>query len=94
MDVVARGDTFDLLLSDIGLPDGSGVDVVTRLRDVEGVVWFVPNGQVTRIGNKSQQWSRALLDVAAQCAPASARVTWYEGIAEIPHFNPDLGDDQ
>jgi len=37
---------------------------VTRLRDVEGVVWWVPNGQVTRIGNKSQQWSRALLDVA------------------------------
>jgi len=37
--------------------------------------------------------NRALLDVAAHCAPASARVTWYEGIAEIPHFNPDLGDD-
>jgi len=37
---------------------------VTRLRDVEGVVWWVPNGQVTRIGNKSQQWSRALLDIA------------------------------
>jgi moderate conductance mechanosensitive channel len=37
---------------------------VTRLRDVEGVVWWVPNGQMTRVGNKSQQWSRALLDVA------------------------------
>jgi moderate conductance mechanosensitive channel len=37
---------------------------VTRLRDVEGVVWWVPNGQVTRVGNQSQQWSRALLDVA------------------------------
>jgi moderate conductance mechanosensitive channel len=37
---------------------------VTRLRDVEGVVWWVPNGQVTRVGNKSQQWSRALLDIA------------------------------
>jgi len=37
---------------------------VTRLRDVEGVVWWVPNGQITRVGNKSQQWSRALLDVA------------------------------
>jgi small-conductance mechanosensitive channel len=37
---------------------------VTRLRDVEGVVWWIPNGQVTRVGNKSQQWSRALLDIA------------------------------
>jgi small conductance mechanosensitive channel len=35
----------------------------TRLRDVEGVVWHVPNGEVKRVGNKSQQWSRALLDV-------------------------------
>jgi small conductance mechanosensitive channel len=37
---------------------------VTRLRDVEGVVWWVPNGEIKRVGNKSQQWSRALLDVA------------------------------
>ena len=35
----------------------------TRLRDVSGVVWHVPNGTIDRIGNKSQQWSRALLDV-------------------------------
>jgi len=35
----------------------------TRLRDVEGTVWHVPNGEIRRIGNKSQQWSRALLDI-------------------------------
>ncbi|MDH3469680.1 MAG: mechanosensitive ion channel family protein [Acidimicrobiia bacterium] len=35
----------------------------TRLRDVEGVVWFVPNGEIHRIGNKSQLWSRAVLDI-------------------------------
>ena len=35
----------------------------TRLRDVEGVVWHIPNGEIRRIGNMSQQWSRALLDV-------------------------------
>jgi small conductance mechanosensitive channel len=35
----------------------------TRLRDVNGVVWHIPNGQMSRIGNKSQQWSRALIDV-------------------------------
>ncbi len=37
---------------------------VTRLRDIEGVVWWVPNGEVNRVGNQSQQWSRALLDIA------------------------------
>ncbi len=35
----------------------------TRIRDVQGVVWHVPNGQVSRVANKSQDWSRALLDI-------------------------------
>ncbi len=36
---------------------------VTRLRDVYGVVWYVPNGEIRRVANKSQEWARALLDV-------------------------------
>jgi small conductance mechanosensitive channel len=35
----------------------------TRIRDVDGTVWHMPNGEITRIGNKSQQWARAVLDV-------------------------------
>ncbi len=35
----------------------------TRLRATDGTVWHVPNGVVQRVGNRSQQWSRALLDV-------------------------------
>jgi len=35
----------------------------TRLRSVDGVMWHVPNGEIRRVGNKSQQWSRAVLDV-------------------------------
>lgn len=35
----------------------------TRLRDVEGVLWHVPNGEIARVGNLSQQWSRTLLDI-------------------------------
>jgi small conductance mechanosensitive channel len=35
----------------------------TRLRDVNGTVWHIPNGSFTRVGNLSQQWARALLDV-------------------------------
>ena len=34
-----------------------------RLRDVTGTVWHVPNGEIRRVGNKSQQWARAVLDV-------------------------------
>ena len=36
---------------------------VTRLRSVDGVVWWVRNGEITRVGNMSQNWSRAVLDV-------------------------------
>jgi moderate conductance mechanosensitive channel len=35
----------------------------TRIRSVDGTVWHVPNGQIQRVGNMSQHWSRALLDV-------------------------------
>ncbi|MGF1654808.1 MAG: mechanosensitive ion channel family protein [Actinomycetales bacterium] len=35
----------------------------TRLRAVDGTVWHVRNGEVTRVGNMSQGWSRALLDI-------------------------------
>lgn len=35
----------------------------TRLRDVHGTVWHIPNGEIRRVGNKSQQWARAVLDV-------------------------------
>jgi small conductance mechanosensitive channel len=36
----------------------------TRLRDVQGTVWHIPNGEIKRIGNKSQEWSRAVLDIS------------------------------
>ena len=35
----------------------------TTVRDVNGTVWHVPNGEILRVGNKSQHWSRALLDL-------------------------------
>lgn len=54
------GDTIDV---------GEAIGVVevvtlrtTRIRDADGVVWYVRNGEVTRIGNKSQGWSRAVVD--------------------------------
>lgn len=35
----------------------------TRVRSVDGTVWHVPNGQILRVGNQSQEWARALLDI-------------------------------
>jgi small conductance mechanosensitive channel len=36
---------------------------VTRLRDVNGTVWYVRNGEILRVGNMSQNWARSVLDV-------------------------------
>ncbi len=35
----------------------------TRLRDVNGTVWHIPNGSIARVGNMTQEWSRMLIDV-------------------------------
>jgi small conductance mechanosensitive channel len=35
----------------------------TKLRDVEGTLWFVPNGLVNEVGNLTQRWARVILDV-------------------------------
>ena len=36
---------------------------VTRLRGMDGTVFFVPNGEIKKVGNSSMEWSRALIDV-------------------------------
>jgi moderate conductance mechanosensitive channel len=51
---------------DVGEASGSVEAVglrITRLRDVNGTVWYVRNGEILRVGNQSQGWSRAVLDV-------------------------------
>jgi moderate conductance mechanosensitive channel len=37
---------------------------ITRLRDVNGTVWYVRNGEILRVGNMSQNWARTVLDVS------------------------------
>jgi small conductance mechanosensitive channel len=36
---------------------------VTTLRDTKGTVWYVRNGEVLRVGNSSQDYSVAVVDV-------------------------------
>jgi small-conductance mechanosensitive channel len=35
----------------------------TKLRDAEGTAWYVRNGEIVRVGNKSQQFAQVVLDV-------------------------------
>jgi moderate conductance mechanosensitive channel len=35
---------------------------ITRMRDVNGVVWHIRNGTIKKAGNESQGWARAVVD--------------------------------
>jgi small conductance mechanosensitive channel len=54
----------DIVATDLatGVVEGVGIRV-TQIRDVNGTLWFVRNGEITRVGNMSQGWSRAVIDV-------------------------------
>lgn len=51
---------------DLGEASGTVQEITLRatvLRAQDGTVWHVPNGEVRRVGNKSQLWSVAIVDV-------------------------------
>ena len=55
------GDAVDLGEAS-GIVEAVGLRV-TRLRDLEGTVWYVRNGEIVRVGNKSHGWARSVIDV-------------------------------
>ena len=47
---------------------------ITKLRDPSGVAWYVRNGEIVRIANKSQGWSTAVVDLPVSYAENVERV--------------------
>jgi small conductance mechanosensitive channel len=62
---------------------------VTRLRDVDGTVWYVRNGEILRVGNQSQNWARSVLDIAVGYKEDVTRVRRI--LMEVAH---DLWEDK
>ena len=58
------GDSVDLGQA-TGVVESVGLRV-TQVRDLEGTLWFVRNGEIMRVGNQSQGWARAVIDVAIE----------------------------
>ncbi len=54
---------------------------VTRLQDASGTVWHIPNGTILRVGNKSQNWARAVVDVTV--SPAADLRTARDVLARV-----------
>jgi small conductance mechanosensitive channel len=57
---------------------------VTRLRSLDGTVWYVPNGEILRVGNKSQNWSRAVVDIG---------VSYDEDLGRVRRILTDVSHD-
>jgi moderate conductance mechanosensitive channel len=50
---------------DAGRATGTVEDVtlrITKVRDIEGTLWFIPNGTIEGVGNRTQMWARAIID--------------------------------
>lgn len=83
-------------LIDTGEVIGTVEDVglrVTRIRDGSGQVWYVRNGEVIRIGNLSQGWSTAVVDVpvAPDTDPAKAIAVLEKVAADFAADPPPAG---
>ncbi|HEY3437206.1 MAG TPA: mechanosensitive ion channel family protein [Actinotalea sp.] len=51
---------------DLGAASGTVESIglrVTQVRDMQGTLWYVRNGEIQRVGNKTQGWSRAIVEV-------------------------------
>jgi moderate conductance mechanosensitive channel len=60
------GDVIDFEKA-VGTVEAVGLRT-TQLRDVNGTVWYVRNGEVVRVGNKSQGYAQVVLDVPIEAA--------------------------
>lgn len=85
--------TFMMLEDQYGVGDevdlGDAVGTVeavtlrmTRVRDIDGTVWYVRNGNIARVGNASQNWARTVLDV---------RVSYDEDLGRVREVLHDTG---
>jgi moderate conductance mechanosensitive channel len=46
----------------------------TVLRDLEGVVHYIPNGEIKTVGNRTQGWARALIEVGVHYSENTDKV--------------------
>ncbi len=67
----------------------------TKIRDINGAMWHVPNGEIVRVANKSQLWARALLDVeVAYEADLRHAQEVIMGVAQEMWADPDWGGNE
>nr|WP_230393325.1 mechanosensitive ion channel family protein [Plantactinospora alkalitolerans] len=86
------GDTVDLGEA-TGVVEAVGLRITT-VRDARGVVWYIRNGEIIRVGNKSQGWAMVVVDMPigfARTEEATAVLrTAAASVAVDPELAPEL----
>ena len=74
---------------------------VTQLRAGDGTVWYIPNGEIRKVGNSAKEWSKALVDirvpdglglgraipaVASELEALATDPAWTESLLEKPEM--------
>ena len=82
---------------DVGQASGTVETVglrITTLRDVNGTLWYVRNGEILRVGNKSQGFAVAVVDVPiAHGADVDEATATAARVAQERVEKPDLTED-
>src|SRR3954470_10450657 len=66
---------------------------ITRLRDAHGVVWYARNGEILRVGNKSQGYAQVVIDMpVAHDTDLDRCRTVMQEVADEMHAHPDWRD--
>jgi small conductance mechanosensitive channel len=60
-DQLGVGDVVDVGIAS-GVVERVGIRI-TEIRDITGTLWFVRNGEIMRVGNETQDWSRVIMDL-------------------------------
>jgi small conductance mechanosensitive channel len=67
---------------------------ITTIRDARGVLWYIRNGEIVRVGNKSQGWAMVMVDVPIGFASVDHAVEVLRsagaGMADDPAWAEDL----
>ena len=82
---------------DVGQASGTVETVglrITTLRDVNGTLWYVRNGEILRVGNKSQGFAVAVVDVPVAHGTDVAETTMTASrVAQERVEQPDIAED-
>ncbi|MDG4829108.1 mechanosensitive ion channel family protein [Solwaraspora sp. WMMD1047] len=88
------GDTVDLGEA-TGVVEAVGLRITT-VRDARGVLWYIRNGEIIRVGNKSQGWAVVIVDMPVGFASTEEAIavlrTAAASVAVDPELSPAIVD--